>query len=268
MMIAQRTVRVRPVKFTSALPKLRLRLCTSNCRRRLPQISQNSSKEREFTFSALFFANSVLQFLGVSGILASSLRVIGIDPGLNITGYGIIERQGVGTALVEAGIIRVPRSQGNNLPLRLESLFKGVQEVIAEFQPAALCLEEVYSHAEYPRTAILMGHARGVICLAARLAGIPVFHLSAKRVKQSVTGNGNASKLQVQRAVQQRFSLPRPPKPPDVADALAVALCYVNSLQAPVNALRGKKNSLLTTKPGRKVQNSLQEQSPDLRNYR
>ena len=73
-----------------------------------------------------------------------------------------------------------------------------------------------------------MGHARGVICLAARLAGIPVRSFSAKRVKQSVTGNGNASKLQVQRAVQNYFSRERTPHPPDVADALAVALCYVN----------------------------------------
>jgi crossover junction endodeoxyribonuclease RuvC len=76
-----------------------------------------------------------------------------------------------------------------------------------------------------------MGHARGVICLAARLARVPVVDLSAKRIKQSVTGNGNASKMQVQRAVQQFFSLGRAPQPPDVADALAAALCYVNSLR-------------------------------------
>lgn len=171
-------------------------------------------------------------------------RVIGIDPGLNITGYGIIEHQRAGTALVEAGVIRLPPSQGNNLPLRLESLFKGVQEIIEEFQPGTLCLEEVFSHADYPRTAILMGHARGVICLAARLARIPVFHLSAKRVKQSVTGNGSASKMQVQRAVQQRFSLSLPPKPPDVADALAVALCYLNSLRVPANGSQARSKAL------------------------
>jgi crossover junction endodeoxyribonuclease RuvC len=250
MMIVQHAQNLLRVKITSTIPKLmRCPLIVAcSCR-----ILKNPKEVRSVTFFVLLFADSVLQFLGVAGILANSSRVIGIDPGLNITGYGIIERQGVGTALVEAGIIRVPRSQGNNLPLRLESLFKGVQEVIEEFQPSALCLEEVYSHAEYPRTAILMGHARGVICLAARLAGIPVFHLSAKRVKQSVTGNGNASKLQVQRAVQQRFSLPRPPKPPDVADALAVALCYVNSLQAPVNGLREKRKAFITPKPDRKV---------------
>jgi crossover junction endodeoxyribonuclease RuvC len=172
------------------------------------------------------------------------MRVVGVDPGLNITGYGIIERHGNETALIEAGVIRLPPSRGNNLPLRLESLFRGIQEVIEEFRPVALCLEDVYSHPEYPRTAILMGHARGVICLAARLAGIPVFHLSAKRIKQSVTGNGSASKLQVQRAVQQRFSLPLPPKPPDVADALAVALCYVDSLRVSMNGSRARQKDL------------------------
>jgi len=163
---------------------------------------------------------------------------MGIDPGLNITGYGIIERRRQGTALVEAGVIRLPRADGNNLPVRLESLFKGIQEVVEEFRPEVVCIEEVYSHADYPQTAILMGHARGVICLAARLARVPVFPMSAKRIKQSVTGNGNASKLQVQRAVQQQFSLGSPPRPPDVADALAVALCYLNTLRASTNGDR------------------------------
>jgi len=95
-----------------------------------------------------------------------------------------------------------------------------------------MCLEEVYSHTDYPRTAILMGHARGVICLAAQLAGVPVVSISAKRIKQSVTGNGNASKMQVQRTVQQYFLLDRVPHPPDVADALAAALCFLNSQRA------------------------------------
>src|ERR1017187_7237163 len=152
-------------------------------------------------------------------------RVIGIDPGLSITGYGIVVSCGSEVRLVEAGVIRLPPSHGNNLPARLESLFSELQSVMKEFNPQTMCLEEVYSHAEYPRTAILMGHARGVICLAAKLAGVPVLSFSAKRVKQSVTGNGSASKLQVQRSVQHFFSLNRAPQPPDVADALAVALC-------------------------------------------
>ena len=158
----------------------------------------------------------------------SAIRVIGIDPGLNITGYGVVVCCSDEVKLLEAGVIRMPRNEDGNLPERLESLFVELRRVIEEFAPQTMCLEEVYSHASYPRTAILMGHARGVICLAARLSGIPVLSFSAKRVKQSVTGNGNASKIQVQRAVQNYFSLHRVPHPPDVADALAVALCYVN----------------------------------------
>jgi crossover junction endodeoxyribonuclease RuvC len=180
----------------------------------------------------------------MAGNGTSSIRIMGIDPGLNITGYGIIERRRQGTTLIEAGVIRLPRADGNNLPLRLETLFKGIQEVVEEFRPEVVCLEEVYSHADYPQTAVLMGHARGVICLAARLARVPVFPMPAKRIKQSVTGNGNASKLQVQRAVQQHFSLHSPPRPPDVADALAVALCYMNTLRIPTNGVRLKAGRL------------------------
>ncbi len=158
-------------------------------------------------------------------------RVMGIDPGLNLTGYGVVDCRAGVAKLLEAGVICSPRSRGDNLPARLESLFGGLREVLEEFQPQMVCLEEVYSHTDYPRTSILMGHARGVICLAARLAGVPVVSFSAKRIKQSVTGNGNASKTQVQRAVQQCLSLHRLPHPPDVADAMAAALCYLNSLR-------------------------------------
>lgn len=171
-------------------------------------------------------------------VAKAATRVIGIDPGLNVTGYGVVECRAQGVRLLEAGVIRLPRSQGENLPARLESLFQELQQVMEEFRPQMMCLEEVYSHTAYPRTSILMGHARGVICLAAQRARIPVVHFSAKRIKQSVTGNGNASKLQVQRAVQHFFSLGRVPQPPDVADALAVALCYVGSLRAAGNGKR------------------------------
>ena len=162
----------------------------------------------------------------------SSVRIVGIDPGLNITGYGVIEVEGFQVRLSEAGIIRLPSSASRSLPARLEKLFQELQALLKEFRPRTLCLEEVYSHAIFPRTAILMGHARGVICLAARMAGVPVVSFSPKRIKQSVTGNGNASKLQVQRSVGHFFSLRQTPHPPDVADAIAAALCYVNSLRA------------------------------------
>jgi crossover junction endodeoxyribonuclease RuvC len=167
--------------------------------------------------------------------------IIGIDPGLNVTGYGVVECRARKAKLLEAGVIRAARSRGDNLPARLQSLFEELREVIDEFRPRALCLEEVYSHPSYPRTSILMGHARGVICLAARLARVPVVNFSAKRIKQSVTGNGNASKTQVQRAVQHYFSLMRQPHPPDVADALAAALCYLNSLRASGDGWRPRR---------------------------
>jgi crossover junction endodeoxyribonuclease RuvC len=167
----------------------------------------------------------------MAGASNSFTRVIGIDPGLNLTGYGVVECRAGEVRLLEAGVIRAGRNRGGNLGPRLESLYAGLREVMDEFRPQAMCLEEVFSHSDYPRTSILMGHARGVICLAARLARVPVLDFSAKRIKQSVTGNGNASKMQVQRAVQQFFSLARAPHPPDVADALAAALCYVNVLR-------------------------------------
>jgi len=176
-------------------------------------------------------------------------RVIGIDPGLNITGYGLIECRGAEIKLSEAGVIRLPRARGDNLPERLEQLFDEVKQLLDEFQPRLMCLEEVYSHISYPQTAILMSHARGVICLAARMAGVTVVSLPAKRIKQSVTGNGNASKLQVQRAVQQFFSLKRAPHPPDVADALAAALCYVHSLRTMERLGASRKASEQASRP-------------------
>ncbi len=178
----------------------------------------------------------------------TATRIIGIDPGLNITGYGVVEYRAGEVKLLEAGVIRVPASHADNLPRRLESLFNDLEQVMKDLRPEAMCLEEVYSHAAYPRTSILMGHARGVICLAARLAKVPVVGFSAKRIKQSVTGNGNASKLQVQRAVQHFFSLNGVPHPPDVADALAAALCYVNVLKSAGNAAVQKGKSLLRTR--------------------
>jgi crossover junction endodeoxyribonuclease RuvC len=158
-------------------------------------------------------------------------RILGIDPGLDTTGYGVVECRDTDVRLVEAGVIRPARRSGDSLPARLRTLYEGVREVIREFEPQALCLEEVYSHASFPRTSILMGHARGIICLVAELEDIPVIDLPAKRIKKALTGNGNATKAQVQRAIQERFSLPSFPQPPDVADALAAAICFVNRWQ-------------------------------------
>jgi crossover junction endodeoxyribonuclease RuvC len=153
-----------------------------------------------------------------------STRILGIDPGLNITGYGVLESTNGRLQLREAGVVR-GKSRGS-LARRLVELHDGVAEVIASLHPDAMALEELYSHYARPRTAILMGHARGVICLAAAQAGIPVKHYSATQIKRILTGSGRASKSQMQRAIQRELGLATAPEPPDVADALAAALCH------------------------------------------
>ncbi len=152
-------------------------------------------------------------------------RILGVDPGLNITGYGVIEVAAGGAHLREAGVIRGGR--GGGLDQRLRQIHAGMVDLLESFQPVAVALEELYSHYARPRTAILMGHARGVICLAAAQASVPVAHYGATHVKKLLTGNGRAGKQQVQLAIGREFSLAEPPQPPDVADALALALCHL-----------------------------------------
>ncbi len=108
----------------------------------------------------------------------------------------------------------------------LNEIFDGVADVIASLAPSCMALEELFSHYKRPRTSILMGHARGVICLAAARAGIPVTSYAATRIKKTLTGNGQAAKPQMQRAVARELGLAAPPEPHDVADALAAALCH------------------------------------------
>jgi crossover junction endodeoxyribonuclease RuvC len=151
-------------------------------------------------------------------------RVLGVDPGLNTTGYGVLEAAVGGPRLCEAGVVR-GRTRGS-LTARVAEIHTGISEVIAALNPTAMALEELYSHYERPRTSILMGHARGVICLAAAQAGIAVIHYSATQVKKALTGSGRAPKSQIQEAVRRELRLSSPPEPPDVADALAIALCH------------------------------------------
>jgi crossover junction endodeoxyribonuclease RuvC len=154
----------------------------------------------------------------------ATTRILGIDPGLNTTGYGVIETTSRGVKLIEAGVIR-GKTRGS-LEARLKEIHEGVVEVIASLKPNILAIEQLYTHYERPRTAILMGHARGVIILAASLAGIPTKHYAATQVKRMLTGAGRASKAQMQNAICREFGLLKPPEPPDVADALAIALCH------------------------------------------
>ena len=154
---------------------------------------------------------------------ALTYRVLGIDPGLNITGYGAVDMGGREPAIVEAGTIRTaPRGE---MIERIAQIHADLTELLAELRPDLMAIEQLYAHYKHPRTSILMAHARGVILLAAHQAGVAVRHLAATEVKRSLTGNGHASKEQVQRAIQSVCRLKELPQPPDVADALAIALC-------------------------------------------
>lgn len=149
--------------------------------------------------------------------------ILGVDPGLHITGYGVIDVSSGRAKLLEAGVIR---SSAKTLPARIKDIYDGVAEVISTYNPDVMALEQLYSLYKRPITAILMGHARGAICLAAQQAGIEVVSYEATKVKKTMTGSGHAPKDQMQRAVQMELRLPSLPEPPDVADAIAIAFCH------------------------------------------
>ncbi len=151
-------------------------------------------------------------------------RIVGVDPGLNITGYGVLEVSTDGPRLCEAGVVR--GSSRDSLTARLGQIYTGVSDVVSSLAPSVMAVEQLYSHYKQPQTAILMGHARGVICLVAAQAEIPVFDYAATQVKKLLTGNGRAPKVQMQQAIQRELGLAELPEPADVADALAIALCH------------------------------------------
>jgi crossover junction endodeoxyribonuclease RuvC len=154
------------------------------------------------------------------------MRVLGIDPGLNTTGYGVIEFASREPRLIEAGVVRSKASGSASLAERIREIHDGVADVIASLKPEVLAIEELYSHYDRPTTAILMGHARGAILLAAAQAGIEVVPYAATQIKKTITGNGHAAKWQMQEAIRRELNLSTAPEPPDVADALAIALCH------------------------------------------
>lgn len=151
--------------------------------------------------------------------------ILGIDPGLGITGYGVIEAESGKFKLLEAGIIK--SSSRDTLPQRLSRIYKAIGEIIHEYKPTDLILEKLYSHYRHQMTAIAMAHARGVIALTTgEFPRIRLVSYSAKRVKKAITGNGNASKMQVARTVQSILNLKKLPAPADVSDALALSLAH------------------------------------------
>lgn len=154
--------------------------------------------------------------------------VCGIDPGLRVTGYAVLRVEGDRRSILDAGVCRF----NDNLPLaeRLCEVDRDIAAVLSEHHPSYVAVEELYAHYKHPRTAILMGHARGVILLAASRLGIEVRSYAATRVKRYLTGSGRATKAQMQRVIRTTLGLRDIPEPADVADALAIALCCAADL--------------------------------------
>jgi crossover junction endodeoxyribonuclease RuvC len=157
------------------------------------------------------------------------MKILGIDPGLQVCGYACLETGRDEEKLIEAGVIRT--DGGAALEQKLNRIAEDTESLLKSFRPVAVAVEELYAHYAHPRTAILMGHARGVILQKCAEAEIEVRSFSATRIKKSITGNGRASKEQIQRTIQTIFSLKQLPEPSDVADAIAAALCCANSMK-------------------------------------
>ena len=156
------------------------------------------------------------------------MRILGIDPGLQVCGYACVEAEPGIEKLIEAGVIRTQAGQA--LEKKLCQIADDIQSLVESLSPEVVAVEQLYSHYAHPRTAILMGHARGVILQKCSRAGLEVKSFSATRIKKSVSGNGRASKQQVQKSVQTILHLSAMPQPPDVADAIAAALCCASSM--------------------------------------
>ncbi|HZH40068.1 MAG TPA: crossover junction endodeoxyribonuclease RuvC [Gemmatimonadales bacterium] len=158
------------------------------------------------------------------------MKVLGVDPGTAVTGYGIVERNGTGGPegrfghLIECGVIRLPRT--GKLEVRLAELYGGIIELIARHRPTHLALEDAFYHKNV-RTTLVLGHARGVVLLAAAQQGVAIAEYSPARIKKTVAGAGGAPKAQVAAMVAKLLRLRTSPKPSDAADGVAVALTHI-----------------------------------------
>jgi len=156
------------------------------------------------------------------------MRILGIDPGLGTCGYAVIDIQAPDEKLIEAGTVRTDEKL--SLEKRLDQIANDFAAILEKFNPDTVSVEKLYSHYAHPNTAILMGHARGVILQKCAQNQIEVKSFSATKIKKSITGNGRASKEQIQKAIQVLMKLTELPAPPDVADAMAAAICCANSM--------------------------------------
>lgn len=156
--------------------------------------------------------------------------VLGIDPGTAVTGFGVVAVTGRSTTLVECGVIRTQAR--DPLPQRLHEVYEGVRELIARHRPDTLAIEDVF-YARNVRTTVVLGHARGVILLAAQHAALAILEYPPSAIKKAITGRGGATKEQVQFMVAKLLRLQRAPEPSDAADGVAAALCACLSAHLP-----------------------------------
>jgi crossover junction endodeoxyribonuclease RuvC len=162
------------------------------------------------------------------------VRILGIDPGLQVTGFGVIDKEGQRLRYVTSGCVRSGRGE---LAERLRVLLEGLNEVIAAHRPAEAAIEKVFVNVN-PQSTLALGQARGTAICAAVLAGLPVAEYTALQVKQSVVGTGHAKKEQVQHMVKRLLALPGAPAP-DAADALACAICHAHGARLGAYSTRG-----------------------------
>ena len=156
----------------------------------------------------------------------AAIRILGIDPGLQVTGFGVIDKLGGRLSYVTSGCVK---TSGDGLPARLKTILDGLAEVIAVNRPVQAAVEKVFVNIN-PQSTLLLGQARGTAICAAVLAGLTVAEYTALQVKQAVVGNGHARKEQVQAMVRRLLKLPGDPSP-DAADALACAICHAHGGQ-------------------------------------
>ena len=164
---------------------------------------------------------------GEESAASASIRILGIDPGLRITGFGIIEKTGSRLAYLASGCVKTP--ENGALPVRLKVILDGMREVIETHRPQQIAVEKVFVNVN-PQSTLLLGQARGAAICAAVLADLPVAEYTALQVKQAVVGNGHAAKEQVQHMVRRLLGLPGDPSA-DAADALACAICHAHGGQ-------------------------------------
>ena len=153
--------------------------------------------------------------------------ILGVDPGFGITGYGLIEAEpgdARNAKLLEAGVLRSPKEL--SFSDRLEEIYARMVELLDEFRPVSIAVEDIYSSQAFPRSSIAIGHVRGVVLLAASQKKIPVASYFPRQIKKALVGNGNATKSQVQRMVENTFQLDKTSRPDDLTDAIAIALCH------------------------------------------